>query len=128
MARSAEPALRTTADSSALDATSPEAGEALPLYLREIGRVPLLTASDEVRLSQAIERGREAADRLQAEDPAVHAGQRLSEADRDELECVVREGDLAREALTDANLRLVVSVARRYSNLSTARISPVFPS
>jgi RNA polymerase primary sigma factor len=84
------------------------AGEALPLYLREIGRVPLLTAADEVRLSQAIERGREAAERLR--DAPV------SEADCDELETLVREGDRARTALTDANLRLVVSVARRYSN------------
>ena len=84
------------------------AGEALPLYLREIGRVPLLTGADEVRLSQAIERGREAAARLN-EAP-------VSEVDCDELETLVREGERARTALTDANLRLVVSVARRYSN------------
>ncbi len=83
-------------------------GEALPLYLREIGRVPLLTAGDEVRLSQAIERGREALAQLQA--PA------LSEDERAELEHAAAEGDAARAALTQANLRLVVSVARRYAN------------
>jgi RNA polymerase primary sigma factor len=84
------------------------AGEALPLYLREIGRVPLLTAADEVRLSQAIERGREAAEKLRD----------CSASDNEitELETLVREGEAARAALTDANLRLVVSVARRYSN------------
>jgi RNA polymerase primary sigma factor len=69
----------------------------------------LLTAADEVRLAQAFERGRAAADRLRAE-PAIE------EAERAELEAVVREGEAARVQLTDANLRLVVSVARRYSN------------
>ena len=80
----------------------------MALYLREIGRVPLLTAADEVRLSQAIERGRTAAERLR--DASV-AG-----AEREELEALVHEGDVARAGLADANLRLVVSVARRYSN------------
>jgi RNA polymerase primary sigma factor len=78
--------------------------------LREIGRVPLLTGADEVRLAQAIERGRDAQARLeQTSDP-------LGDAEREQLEEVVHEGALARAGLTDANLRLVVSVARRYSN------------
>ena len=94
---------------SAFDAASADgAGEAMALYLREIGRVPLLTAADEVRLSQAIERGRAAAERL--------GEQTVSTAERDELEALVHEGDVARASLADANLRLVVSVARRYSN------------
>ena len=80
----------------------------MALYLREIGRVPLLTAADEVRLSQAIERGQAAAERLRE--------QTVSAAERDELEALVHEGDVARASLADANLRLVVSVARRYSN------------
>jgi RNA polymerase primary sigma factor len=83
-------------------------GEALPLYLREIGRVPLLTAADEVRLSQAIEHGRAAVERLECET--------LADQERQDLEVVARNGGAARAALTDANLRLVVSVARRYSN------------
>jgi RNA polymerase primary sigma factor len=86
------------------------AGEVLPLYLREIGRVPLLTAADEVRLAQAMERGRDALQRLEGETAT------LSDAERDDLQDVVRQGIEARAALTDANLRLVVSVARRYSN------------
>ncbi len=80
----------------------------MPVYLQEIGRVPLLTAADEVRLSRAIETGRAAAERLH--------GEQLGPAERDELSNLVREGQSAREALSAANLRLVVSVARRYSN------------
>jgi RNA polymerase primary sigma factor len=83
-------------------------GEAMALYLREIGRVPLLTGADEVRLSQAMERGRAAAERLSVEC--------VPDEERDDLVALVRQGEAAREELTDANLRLVVSVARRYSN------------
>ena len=97
-------------ESSAFEpAAADAAGEALPLYLREIGRVPLLTAQDEVRLSQAIEGGRAALERLQSEN-------HLDDAERQQLLDLVSQGDTAREALADANLRLVVSVARRYSN------------
>jgi RNA polymerase primary sigma factor len=97
------------ADSSSVEPIASDGPEeALPVYLREIGRVPLLTAQDEVRLSKAIERGRAALERLQSE--TVSGGQRL------ELETDVRDGEAAREALTDANLRLVVSIARRYAN------------
>jgi RNA polymerase primary sigma factor len=96
-------------DTSATDAgVADGAGEVLPLYLREIGRVPLLTAADEVRLAQAMEHGREALERLD--------GSPDDDAEREELQDLVRQGNAAREALTDANLRLVVSVARRYSN------------
>jgi RNA polymerase primary sigma factor len=91
-------------------AAADTAGEVLPLYLREIGRVPLLTGPDEVRLAQAIERGRDAQARLEETTELV------DEADREQLCQIVREGSAARAALTDANLRLVVSVARRYSN------------
>jgi RNA polymerase primary sigma factor len=103
--------LSSVAESTASEAAVGDgsAGEALPLYLREIGRVPLLTAKDEVRLSQAIEAGRAALERLQSE-------VLLTEQERQELEAHVCEGNVARAGLTDANLRLVVSVARRYSN------------
>ncbi|MBX5493082.1 MAG: RNA polymerase sigma factor RpoD [Chloroflexi bacterium] len=84
------------------------AGEALPLYLQEIGRVPLLSAAQEVALAQAIERGNVAAAALQA--GGVEA------AARAELEAAVRAGEEARRQLIEANLRLVVSVARRYMN------------
>ena len=88
---------------------SGEAGDSLPQYLREIGRVPLLTAADEVRLSQAIEAGRDASERLRANATA-------NDDETANLEAIVREGEAARATLTASNLRLVVSVARRYSN------------
>ncbi|HLI26979.1 MAG TPA: RNA polymerase sigma factor RpoD [Chloroflexota bacterium] len=84
------------------------AGEALPLYLQEIGRVPLLSAAQEVALAQAIERGNAAAARLRAGE--------VEAATRAELEAAVRAGEEARRQLIEANLRLVVSVARRYMN------------
>lgn len=98
-----------SSDTSAFESTAAEGpGEALPAYLREIGRVPLLTAQDEVRLSQAIERGRNAVERL--------SGPGLADEEQQELQRAAAEGDAARAALTQANLRLVVSLARRYSN------------
>jgi RNA polymerase primary sigma factor len=83
--------------------------EALPLYLQEIGRVPLLTGAAEVELAMAIEAGTEAAGRLK--DGAQRS---IDEAER--LEDVADRGTLARRRLVESNLRLVVSVARRYMN------------
>ncbi len=94
----------------ALPSTEGGTGEPLPLYLQEIGRVPLLTADDEVRLAKAIEAGREASDRLQ------FASEQYPPDERQQLESAARQGNEARRALTEANLRLVVSIARRYTN------------
>jgi RNA polymerase primary sigma factor len=77
------------------------------LYLREIGRVPLLTAADEVELSKAIEAGLLAAEKL-----ATESG--LPAALRRDLHVVQVEGVLAKRRLVEANLRLVVSIAKRY--------------
>ena len=71
-------------------------------YLNEIGLVPLLTAQEERELSQVIEKGRDAAARLEA-------GERGRELQRE-----VRKAAEAKDRFIRANLRLVVSVARRY--------------
>ncbi len=66
------------------------------MYLREIGRVPLLSAEEEVRLAQRMERGK--AERLKQ-----HPNRRI-----------IDDGEEAQRRLTEANLRLVVSVAKKY--------------
>jgi len=83
--------------------------EALPLYLQEIGRVPLLTGAAEVELAMAIEAGLEAATKLK--DSTRHSPEEL-----ERLADVIDRGTLARRRLVESNLRLVVSVARRYMN------------
>jgi RNA polymerase primary sigma factor len=75
-------------------------------YLHEISRTPLLTAEEEVQLAQAIEAGKEAQARLESGS--------VSDDERPELERLVREGEAARRRMIEANLRLVVSVARKY--------------
>jgi RNA polymerase primary sigma factor len=98
-----------------------QVGEALPLYLQEIGRVALLTGPQEVELAQAIEAGNAAADQLVRPRyplPPRPASRHhlLSLEQIDNLQLQVTAGDVARRRLIEANLRLVVSVARRYMN------------
>ncbi len=76
------------------------------MYLGEIGRVPLLDADEEVRLAQAVQRGQEAANRL--------LQGKLDARTRRGLQEVVRQGEVAQRHMAEANLRLVVSVAKRY--------------
>ena len=77
-------------------------------YLREIGAYPLLTAADEVTLALAMGAGREAAAVLHA------AGNDLTAARRAQLQTAVEAGAQARRRFIQANLRLVVSIAKRY--------------
>jgi RNA polymerase primary sigma factor len=88
---------------------SPElTSDPVRMYLREIGRVSLLTAEEEVMLAEAIQRGDRARHRLK-----LKRGD-LTPKKRAKLQAEVREGELARRRLAEANLRLVVSVAKRY--------------
>jgi RNA polymerase primary sigma factor len=76
------------------------------MYLREIGRVPLLSAAEEVTLAKMMERGLNAIRRLEMTG--------LTPVEQYKLEGDVQQGELARRRLTEANLRLVVSVAKKY--------------
>ncbi|HMF04345.1 MAG TPA: RNA polymerase sigma factor RpoD [Acidimicrobiia bacterium] len=77
------------------------------MYLKEIGKVPLLTAEQEVTLAQRIEAGLHATERLELEP-------NITEEAQASLEAVAVDGQLAKRQLTEANLRLVVSIAKRY--------------
>jgi len=83
------------------------AGDLFRQYLREIGRVPLLNAVLEVELAQAVEAGLFAEEKLTYETS-------LRPALRRELAILVLEGQAAKRRLIEANLRLVVSIAKRY--------------
>ncbi len=82
--------------------------DAIRQYLDGIGTYPLLTAADEVDLAKQIERGEKARQALSEQNP--------SGADRRKLEAVMARGEQARQRFIQANLRLVVSIAKRYGN------------
>jgi RNA polymerase primary sigma factor len=86
-------------------------------YLRVIGRVALLNAEGEVRLAKRIEAGVFAAERLRS---AGDGTEPLSAQLCRDLSWIVRDGDRARNHLLEANLRLVVSLAKRYTGRGMA--------
>ncbi|MBI2708716.1 MAG: RNA polymerase sigma factor RpoD [Actinobacteria bacterium] len=89
------------------------AADPVRVYLREIGRVPLLDAVQEVQLAQRIEAGVEAVTALERHrDEGTLAG--LDFASKRLLERAAKDGQQAKQELIQANLRLVVSIAKRY--------------
>ncbi len=82
--------------------------DAIRRYLDGIGAYPLLTAEDEVQLGKQMERGRRAERALTARN--------LSSRERRKLEAVAHRGSQARQTFIQANLRLVVSIAKRYGS------------
>ena len=86
-------------------------GDPVRMYLKEIGKVDLLTASEEVDLAMKIEAGLEATEKLEAHE----AGElELTRAEMRRLTRIENVGLEAKQALISANLRLVVSIAKRY--------------
>jgi RNA polymerase primary sigma factor len=84
-----------------------EVSDPVRMYLQEIGRVPLLDAQQEVELSMQMESGLRA-------DVKLKAGGELSPAEKVMVDRDVRLGKRAQERLVEANLRLVVSIAKKY--------------
>ena len=80
--------------------------DTIGLYLKEVSRVPLLTAEEEVELAQRIERGRMAREELAQGNVSIRR--------RTELRRLIEDGWAAREHLITANSRLVISVAKKY--------------
>ena len=90
----------------AFDLSGVDSDDTISLYLKEISNIPLLTAEEEVELAKRLERGRVARRRLTRNGCAS--------AEHDRMERQVREGELARKHLIQANSRLVISMAKRY--------------
>ncbi|MHB1138939.1 MAG: sigma-70 family RNA polymerase sigma factor, partial [Microthrixaceae bacterium] len=78
------------------------------MYLKDIGQYALLTKDDEARLAQAMEAGREARTELEAD------GKSVSPSRKRELRRLIREGEDAERTFVQSNLRLVVSIAKKY--------------
>jgi RNA polymerase primary sigma factor len=90
---------------------APLTGDPVRMYLKEIGKVPLLTAAQEIDLAMKIEAGLDAAARLEQ---AEELGVELERPEKRRLSRIEQVGLDAKQQLVEANLRLVVSIAKRY--------------
>jgi RNA polymerase primary sigma factor len=96
-----------------LDDNSSVMGDSVHTYLKSIGRRTLLTAAQEVELAKRIEAGLYAEYKLEM---AMESGEKLAPGVRDDLEWVIEDGKRAKDHMLEANLRLVVSVAKKYTD------------
>jgi RNA polymerase primary sigma factor len=99
------------------DAEMTASADSVRAYLKQIGKVALLNAEEEVDLAKRIEAGLYAAERLRQVD---EAGEKLALQAKRDLRWIVRDGERAKNHLLEANLRLVVSLAKRYTGRGMA--------
>ncbi|MDT4922427.1 MAG: polymerase primary sigma factor [Pseudonocardiales bacterium] len=99
------------------DAEMTASADSVRAYLKQIGKVALLNAEEEVDLAKRIEAGLYAAERLRQAD---EASEKLTLQVRRDLRWIVRDGERAKNHLLEANLRLVVSLAKRYTGRGMA--------
>jgi len=116
-ADSAEPSAAALASEpeEELDLSMPEGisiDDPVRMYLKEIGKVPLLTADEEIDIAMRMERGDSAKETL--EKGINEQGTELTEEEKKTLQSYVDDGTQAKRMLAEANLRLVVSIAKRY--------------
>ena len=116
-AESAEPAPTVIAaePEEELDLSMPEGisiDDPVRMYLKEIGKVPLLTAEEEIDIAMRMERGDSSKKSL--EKGVNEDGAELTDEEKKQLKAYVDDGTQAKRMLAEANLRLVVSIAKRY--------------
>ncbi|MGW3805338.1 RNA polymerase sigma factor [Micromonospora sp. NPDC005113] len=99
------------------DAELTASADSVRAYLKQIGKVPLLNAEQEVELAKRIEAGLYAAERLRAADEGE---EKLTREMVRDLGWISRDGERAKNHLLEANLRLVVSLAKRYTGRGMA--------
>jgi RNA polymerase primary sigma factor len=99
------------------DAELTASADSVRAYLKQIGKVALLNAEEEVELAKRIEAGLYAT-QLMAE--FAEKGEKLPAAQRRDMSWICRDGDRAKNHLLEANLRLVVSLAKRYTGRGMA--------
>mgnify|MGYP000300261312 FL=1 len=81
------------------------------MYLKEIGKVPLLSADEEIALATRMNAKNDAEARIKA---AEESGETIPEEEMASLKKTIKDGEKAKQKLSEANLRLVVSIAKRY--------------
>ena len=99
------------------DAELTVSADSVQAYLKQIAKVALLGAEEEVELAKRIEAGLYAAERMRR---AIDTGEEISPQLYRDLCWIVRDGEHARNHLLEANLRLVVSIAKRYTGRGMA--------
>ncbi|MDQ2796497.1 MAG: RNA polymerase sigma factor [Actinomycetota bacterium] len=99
------------------DAEMTASADSVRAYLKQIGKVALLNAEEEVDLAKRIEAGLYAAERVRQAD---EVSEKLATQMRRDLRWIVRDGERAKNHLLEANLRLVVSLAKRYTGRGMA--------